>query len=218
VISSNELKMDPEKVRATREWLSPKNIFEVRIFHGLASFYQKFIKNFSGTSAQMMDTIKKRHKSLKWTEEAERSFNILKKKITKQLILVLPDFEKTFQVRCDASGVEIGVVLSQDNRHVEYFREKLNEAKNRYSTLDKEFDAIIQALKKWRHYLILKEFVLYSNNQALQFINRQEKLKQRHAKWIEFMKNFTFVIKHISGNDNKVVDSLSKTILILQEF
>jgi hypothetical protein len=73
-------------------------------------------------------------------------------------------------------------------------------------------------LKKWRHYLVLQEFVLYSDNQALQFITRQEKLNQRHAKWVEFMQNFTFVIKHIVGNANKVVDALSRRCLIMQEF
>jgi hypothetical protein len=114
-ISSNELKMDLEKVKSIKQWMSLKNIFEVRSFHGLASFYWKFIKNFSGISAQMMDTMKKRHKYFKWTEEAKRSFNILKEKITKLPILVLLDFRKTFQVICDTSGVEIGAVLSQDN-------------------------------------------------------------------------------------------------------
>jgi hypothetical protein len=94
----------------------------------------------------------------------------------------------------------------------------LNDSKRKYSTYDKDFYAIIQALNKWRHYLVPKEFVLYSDNQALQFITIQEKLNQRHAKWIEFMKNFTFVIKHISSNANKVVDALSRTCLILQEF
>ena len=77
---------------------------------------------------------------------------------------------------------------------------------------------MIQALKKWRHYLIPKEFVLYSNNQALQFITRQEKLNQKHAKWVEFMQNFTFVIKHIVGTANKVAYALSRTSLIVQEF
>jgi hypothetical protein len=104
-----------------------------------------------------------------------------------QLILVLSDFGKTFQVRCDASGVAIGVVLSKDNRPIVYFNEKLNDAKRKYSTYDKEIYSIIQALKKWIyfiHYLILNEFFLYSNNQDLQFITRQEKLNQIHAKWI----------------------------------
>jgi hypothetical protein len=166
-------------------------MFEVRSFHGLASFYRKFIRDFSGYCVPMMDTVKKGHKSFKWTKEAERSFNIRKEKITEQPILVLPNFEKTFQVRCDASGDAIGGVLSQDNRLVSHFSEKMNGNKRKYSTYDKEIYAIIQALKKWRHYLVPHEFVLYSNNQYLQFITRQEKLNQRHAKWIEFMQNFT---------------------------
>jgi hypothetical protein len=75
VISGDMLRMDPDKVEVIKNWLSPKNIFEVRSFHGLASFYRKFIRNFSGISASMMDTMKKRHKSFHWTEEAETSFN-----------------------------------------------------------------------------------------------------------------------------------------------
>jgi hypothetical protein len=66
--------------------------------------------------------------------------------------------------------------------------------------------------------LIPKEFVLYSDNHALQFVSQQEKLNQKHAKWVEYMQNFTFVIKHISGTANKVVDSLSRKCVLLQEF
>jgi hypothetical protein len=128
--------------------------------------------NFSRISALMMDTVKKRHKYFHWTEEAEKSFNLLKKKITEQPILVLPNFKKTFQVKCDASGFAIGEFLSQEDRPLAYFSENMNEAKVKYSTDDKEFYAIIQALKKWRHYLIPKEFVLNSDNHALQFVTQ----------------------------------------------
>ena len=148
-------------------------------------------------------------------EEVEKSFNLLKRKITEKPILVLPDFQKIFQVKCDASGFAIGVVLSQEDRPIAYFNEKLNEEKEKYSTYDKEFYAIIQTLKKWRHYLSPKEFVLYSDNHALQFISQQEKLNQKHAKWVEYMQNFTFVIKHISGTANKVVDALRRKCLLL---
>jgi hypothetical protein len=103
--------MDPKNVRAIRECPSPRNVLEMRSFHGLAIFYRKFIRNFSGNSAKMMDTVNKIHKSFKWTEEAEKSFIILKENITEQSILVLPDFGKTFQVRCHASGVAIGGIL-----------------------------------------------------------------------------------------------------------
>jgi hypothetical protein len=172
VISADKLRMDPDKVEVIKNWPSSKSIFEVRSFHGLASFYWKFIRNFNGISAPMMDIVKKRHKCFHWTKEAKKSFNLLKKKITEQPTLVLPDFKKTFQVKCDGSGFSIGAVLSQEDRPIAYFSEKMNEVKVKYSTYDKEFYAIIQALKKWRHYLIPKEFVLYSYNHDLQFVTQ----------------------------------------------
>jgi hypothetical protein len=129
--------MDLEKVRAIREWPSPRSIFEVRSFHGLTSFYRKFIRNFSGIFSPILDTVKKRHNYFKWTKEVEKSFEILKDKITQQPILVLPDFRKTFQVRCDASGVAIGLILSQDNRPIAYLSENMNDTKIKYSTYDK---------------------------------------------------------------------------------
>jgi hypothetical protein len=54
--------MDPEKVNAIQNWPSSKNVFEVQSFHGLASFYRKFIKNFSGINTPMMDMVKEKHK------------------------------------------------------------------------------------------------------------------------------------------------------------
>ena len=62
-----------------------------------------------------------------------------------------------------------------------------------------------------------KEFVLYTDNHAFQFISGHEKLNQRRVKWVEYMQNFTFVLKHISGQTNKVADALSRRCLILQE-
>jgi hypothetical protein len=128
-ISENELKMDPSKVEVIKNWPSTRNIFEVRSFHGLASFYRKFIRNFSGISTAMMETVKKRHKSFHSTKEAERSFNMLKRKITEQSVLVLSDFKKTFQVKCDASGFAIGAVLSQEDKPIASFSEKMDEEK-----------------------------------------------------------------------------------------
>jgi hypothetical protein len=210
--------MDIEKVREIREWPSPRSMFEFRSFHGLASFYRKFIRNFSSICAPILDTIKKEHGSFNRTKEAEKGFRVLKEKIIEQPILVLLDFKKTFQVNYDVSAVAIGAILSQDNNLVSYFSETLNDIKRKYSTYEKEFYVVIQDFKKWRHYLISKEFVLYIDNQDLQFITKQEKLNHRHAKWVEFMQNFTFVINHISGSAKKVADSLSKRCLILEEF
>lgn len=77
---------------------------------------------------------------------------------------------------CDASGCAIGVVLSQEGKPIAYFSEKLNDAKRIYFIYDHEFYAIVQTLKKWRHYLWPKEFVMFTDHQALQYLSSQGKL------------------------------------------
>ena len=123
VVSSEGLKMDPEKVKAILEWPTPRSATEVRSFHGLVSFYRKFIKNFCGIFAPLSDTIKGNRKEFKWTTLAARSFELLKKKVIEKPVLALPNFSKVFQVDCDASGSAIGVVLSQEGKPIAYFSE-----------------------------------------------------------------------------------------------
>ena len=61
--------MDPEKVKEIVEWNPLRNIYEVIIFHGLASFYRNFIKNFSSICAPIMETIRREHQPFEWTKE-----------------------------------------------------------------------------------------------------------------------------------------------------
>ncbi|RVW78808.1 Transposon Ty3-I Gag-Pol polyprotein [Vitis vinifera] len=126
-----------------------------------------------------------------------------------------PDFEKVFEVACDASHVGIGAVLSQEGHPVAFFSEKLNGAKKKYSTYDLEFYAVVQAIRHWQHYLSYKEFVLYSDHEALRYLNSQKKLNSRHAKWSSFLQLFTFNLKHCAGIENKVADALSRKALLL---
>lgn len=61
------------------------------------------------------------------------------------------------------------------------------------------------------------EFVLFLDNSALQYVMQQHKLNHKHAKWVEYLQSFNFVLKHISGQANKVEDALSRKALLLQE-
>nr|GEZ52270.1 hypothetical protein [Tanacetum cinerariifolium] len=99
--------------------------------------------------------------------KAQLAFEELKKQLSSTLVLALPCFDEVFEVECDASGVGIGAALSQLGRLIAYFSEKLNDAKRRYMTNDKEFYAIIRALDHWQNYLISKEFILHSDHEAL---------------------------------------------------
>ena len=91
----------------------------------------------------------------------------MKRKLTKAAIFALPNFYKIFELNCDASGVGIGGVLSEEGQPISFFSEKLNEAKLRYSTYDKEFYAIVQAIKHWSYYLAYKEFILQIDHEDL---------------------------------------------------
>ena len=85
--------------------------------------------------------------------------------------LGIANFDKLFEVECDASGVDIGVVLSQEKRPIAFFSEKMCEARRKWSSYDKEFYAVVRALKTWEHYLIAKKFILYTDHQALKYLS-----------------------------------------------
>ncbi len=59
--------------------------------------------------------------------------------------------------------------------------------------------------------------MLFSDNSALQYVMQQHKLNQKHTKWVEYLQSFNFILKHISGQANKVADALSRKALLLQE-
>ncbi|CAG7870317.1 unnamed protein product, partial [Brassica rapa] len=209
VVTAQGIRVDEEKVKAIRDWPSPKSVSEVRSFHGLAGFYRRFVKDFSTIAAPLTEVIKK-DVGFKWEKAQEEAFQNLKGKLTNAPLLVLPDFTKTFEIECDASGVGIGAVLMQEKRPIAYFSEKLSGAMLNYPTYDKELYALIRALQTWQHYLRPKEFVIHTDHESLKHLKGQHKLNKRHARWVEFLETFPYVIHYKQGKENIVADALSR--------
>ncbi|GJZ47164.1 RNA-directed DNA polymerase [Tanacetum coccineum] len=151
----------------------------------------------------------------RWTKEAKDEFATLKQRVTQAPCLALPNFNDVFQVECDASGLGIGGVLSKNHRPIAFFIEKFNEACRNYSTYDREFYAIVRTVKYWRHNLLPNEFILFSDHEALKFINGHHTLNPRHAKWVETLQAYSFVIQYKARSTNIVADTLSRRIVLL---
>ena len=87
-------------------------------------------------------------KTFHWTDTIEAAFNQLKQSLTTPPILCLPDFSQPFVVECDASGLGIGVVLTQNSYPVAYFSAALKGTSPTLSTYEKEMLAIVKAIRK----------------------------------------------------------------------
>ena len=151
VVSSKGVHVDEQKVAAIRNWPTPTNISEVRSFHELASFYRKFVKDFSTIVAALKEIVNK-DAMFKWGQERTNAFETLKDKLTKAHILTLPNFAKTFEIECDASNIGLGDILLQKGHLIAYFSEKLKGTHLNYSTYDKKIYALVRALQNWQHY------------------------------------------------------------------
>ena len=95
---------------------------------------------------------------------------MLKSKLISAHILVLPYFDKTFEIECDAYGMGIGAILMQKGKPIIYFSEKLSGTALNYPTYDKKIYALVKALETWQHYLLFKEFVIYTDHESLKYL------------------------------------------------
>ncbi|KAI9173962.1 hypothetical protein LWI28_009417 [Acer negundo] len=165
VVSAKGIGVDEEKVKAIKEWPKPTNVGQVRSFHGLASFYRRFLRDFSSLATPLTEVIKK-NVGFKWGNEQEKAFNLIKEKLTNTHLLALPNFAKAFEIECDASRISIGAVLMQEGRPIAFFSEKISGAALNYPTYDKEMYALHKLNKrhaKWVKFIETFPYVIKYN-------------------------------------------------------
>ena len=93
VISKEGVMVDPAKIEAVSNWKRPTNVSEIRSFLGLAGYYRKFVANFSKL-AMTLTMLTRKGKKFEWTEDCEKSFQELKKRLTSAPILTIPEGAK----------------------------------------------------------------------------------------------------------------------------
>ena len=129
-------------------------------------------------------------------------------------ILQLPDWKKEFVVRTDASDSGVGAVLLQEVdgmlKPITYISKKLLPRETRYSTIEKEWLAIVWAVERFQVYLYGREFVLQTDHQPLTFMDKARLTNSRVMRWALTLQPFRFRLESISGKDNVGADFLSR--------
>ncbi|KII73811.1 Transposon Ty3-I Gag-Pol polyprotein [Thelohanellus kitauei] len=199
VFSAEGMTTDEEKVKAVKNWPTPANKKELQKFIGLASYYRKFIENFAEISRPLHVLCQDKSQFI-WEEEHEYAMKRLKEQLSSSIFLAYPNPNKTFSVYTDASNLAISAVLEQENRVIAY------------SAYELECLAIINALKKFRHYLIGSKFLLYCDHEPLKWLLNNKIRDGRIGRWIVQTQEFNFEIHYRKGKENGNADALSRIV------
>ena len=172
VISNNGIEVDKAKVELIAKLPPPTNVKVVRQFLGHASFYRRFIKDFSKITKPLYELLEKDTKFI-CNKPCQKSFEELKSHLTTKPIVRAPNWKLPFEVLCDASDLAIGAVLGQreDGKpYVVYYANKtLNKAQRNYTNTKKELLAVVYALNKFRAYLVGSDIVIFTDHSALKY-------------------------------------------------
>jgi hypothetical protein len=214
IITKGGISVDPDKVKAILDIPIPTNLKQLRSFIGAVTFFSKFITHFAEKS-QPLHALLRKSTPFIWTPTHTTSFELLKSALTQAPVLRVFDPDLTVILHTDASDMAIGGVLLQKDkkgeRPVAYFSKTLSSAEINYTTQEKEMLAIIEALRKWRHYLLGRKFEAHTDHQSLQYVKTSKDPTHRLARWFEEIAEFDFDIVYRKGESNQLADELSRS-------
>jgi hypothetical protein len=126
--------------------------------------------------------------SFVFTEECLQSFHTLKKALVSAPIIQTPNWHLPFEIMCDANDYADGAVLGQskDKKHyaISYTSKTLTGPQLNYATTEKEFLAMVFAIKKFRSYLVGAKVIVYKDHDTLKYILMKKDAKPRLIQWI----------------------------------
>ncbi|UYV70101.1 K02A2.6-like [Cordylochernes scorpioides] len=214
IISHNQLKPDPGKVKSIQDFPRPDTVKKVRQFMGLANYYRKFVKDFSKISFPLVRLTRKNQPFI-WNEEVEESFAKLKMALSTKPVLAIYNPDYPSKVYTDASKYGIGAILTQigpDNEEhvIAYYSKTLQPHQENYSAYEMECLAVIQATDHFHVYIENQPFEIITDHAALQWLFTMKKPKPKYFRWILSLSSKSCNIVHRSGKQQTHVDALSR--------
>ena len=213
MISIVGLEVDKAKVSIIKNIMPPTTVKGIRSFLGHAGFYRRFIRDFSKVSRPLCRLLEKDTK-FKFDESCQRSFEVIKSRLVEAPIMEKPDWNKEFEIMCDASDYAMGDVLGQRTdkvfRAIYYVNKTFNEAQENYSTTEKEMLTIIFACEKFRPYILGSHIIIHTDHAAIKNLMAKKEAKPRLIRWVSLLQEFDLEIKDKKGCDNVIADHLSR--------
>lgn len=190
------------------DWPKPTSLKALCGFLGLAGHYRRFVQHFGIVVKPLTDML--RADNFIWTPHSEAAFVQLKEALTCAPVLALLDFIKPFIVETNASGLRIGVVLSQNKHPIAFLSKSLLPRNQALSVYDKEMFAILFAISKWRPYLIGNSFTILTDHQTLKHLLDQCISTPSQYKWLAKLLGYNYKIEYRAGHLNTVPYLLSR--------
>ena len=196
----------PKKVEAIHNIATPTKCKELRRFIGMVNYYRDMWVRRSDILAPLA-ALTSDKTPWKWTEEHQTAFETMKKVITRETMLAYPKFNEPFHIYTDASDKQLGAVISQDDRPIAFYSQKLAPAQTRYMTTERELLAIVETLKEFRNILFGQKLIVHTDHKNLLYKNFNT---HRVMRWHLIVEEFGPEFRYIEGPKNVVANALSR--------